>query len=188
MTSRWARACWTISVVGLFCSGCGYRIENAQSGSVRAIAVPFVVGDSDGGLTSALIQAVSQSGRFEYCSVSAPLILQVKIVSQNNTHIGFRYDRKKKGRLRKVIIPTETRITAIAEVALIDAGTQCPVVGPAKLTASVDFDHDYFSSRKAVNILSLGQLNDYDVANDDVHHPLNRVLAQKIVDFISESW
>ena len=52
------------------------------------------------------------------------------------------------------------------------------------IKASMDFDHDYYSSRHGVNIFSLGQLTDYDTAEDTVRKPLNDRLAEKIADYV----
>jgi DNA-binding cell septation regulator SpoVG len=100
----------------------------------------------------------------------------------------FRYDRKKTGELRKSIIPTETRVTVVAEVLLVEGGTGQIIRGPTRITASAEFDHTYYATRNEINIFSLGQLNDFDAARDAVMHPLNRNLAEKIVDYVINSW
>ncbi len=43
----------------------------------------------------------------------------------------------------------------------------------------------YYSSRKGVNVFSLGQVTDIDEARDVAEYPLHRRLAQKIVDYIN---
>ncbi|MFQ5729847.1 MAG: hypothetical protein ACE5GN_05765, partial [Waddliaceae bacterium] len=86
------------------------------------------------------------------------------------------------------MIPTETRIKVLAEVTVRDSCSGEMVLGPAKIYASVDYDHDYYFSRDAVNVFSLGQLTDSDAAHDAVQSPLNRALAQKIVDYVIHSW
>ena len=114
--------------------------------------------------------------------------MKVELIDFDDENIGFRYDRKKDGRRRKAIIPTETRLIATAQVTLIQAYSGEALIGPVRLAASVDFDHDYCSDRGEINIFSLGQLNDYDTAYEAAFRPLNRVLAQKIVDLINDSW
>lgn len=169
--------------------GCGYHVgQDGVSASYPTITVPSIKGDSNGDLTSSVVKEISSSGCFEYRQAGAAAILQIALVDLDEDNIGFRYDRHKHGNIRRTIIPTETRLTGTVEVTLIEACSGTPILGPAKLTASVDFDHDYYTSRNGVNIFSLGQLNDYDEAYDAAMSPLNAVLAQKIVDYICNSW
>jgi len=171
------------------CFGCGYRW--GQGGALAArqtITIPFVEGDWNGELTSELVSQISQMGTLTYCAEGGALILQVKILDSRTDNIGFRYDRNRHGKLISSVIPDETRLTVWTEVALIEAASGCVILGPARLSAEIDFDHDYYSSRNAVNVFSLGQLTDYDEAYDAVERPLNRRLAQKIVDYVNNSW
>ena len=103
-------------------------------------------------------------------------------------NVGFRYDRKRDDRLSHSMSPTETRVKVLAEVAVQDCCSGETVLGPARIYASVDFDHDYYYSRDGINVFSLGQVTDFDAAHDAVQSPLNRVLAQKIVDYVIHSW
>jgi hypothetical protein len=171
-------------------TSCGYQI--GQEGVVnryRSIVVPSVKGDWNGDLTSAIVKALSCNGCFEYRREdTASAILNVNLLDLEDENIGFRYDRHKSGRIRRTIIPTESRLKATVEISLVDAFSGENILGPVKLTASIDFDHDYYTSRNGVNIFSLGQLNDYDEAYDAALHPLNLALAQKIVDYICNSW
>lgn len=170
-------------------TGCGYHF--GQGGALtnyKTIAVPYVLGDRDGDLTAAIIKKVSQSGFFKYHNNHSELILDVKIIDHYDQNVGYRYDRDRKGKLISTVIPTETRIHALVEVNVTETATGCVLLGPTRLRASYDFDHDYYASPNGVNIFSLGQLSDYDAAHDAVFVPLNRVLAEKIVDYITESW
>lgn len=174
-----------------FVSSCGYRYgQGGLSAEYRTISVPYVENDKDGLLTAALVRQISARGAFQYLRDGGDLILKVIIIDFSEENIGFRYDRNKEGRISKYrdIIPTETRLTALAEVSVIDPCSGCIVLGPVRLTASVDFDHDYYSSRDAVNTFSLGQLSDIDEALDAAHRPLNEALARKIVDYLADSW
>lgn len=172
------------------CAGCGYRFCDREglAANYHSISVPYIIGDEDGSLTAAVVKAIVQSGAFEYRSSGGALILNVTQIDEREENIGFRYDRKKRGKLTHEIIPTETRIVSVVEVSVIDAASSCVVLGPARLAASVDFDHDYYFSRNGVNIFSLGQLIDIEAAYDAVQAPLNRALALKIADFLKESW
>ncbi len=173
----------------LLLASCGYHFEDETVATrYSTVSVPFVEGDWDGNLTAAIVEQIGRTGCYTYQHGEGALILKVVLIGFDDKNIGFRYDRNSKGHLRHTIIPTETRLTAEVEVTLIEAASQTPVLGPVCLTASVEFDHDYESPLSSINIFSLGQLNDYDAAYDAVHRPLNRILAQKIVDFICDSW
>lgn len=176
-------------VTGLLLSGCQYRFGHGElSEQYETISVPFIEGDREGDLTAELIKRLGTSGSFCYETSGGDLILLVKILDYENEDVGFRYDRKKRGGLKKVVIPTETRLKATAEVTLTDASTGQVIRGPAVINASIDFDHDFYFSRHEENVFSLGQLNDIDAAEDAVMGPLYKILAEKIVDYVVNSW
>ena len=168
----------------LLAGSCGYRFERDQL-QPRTLSVPFAEGDTEGDLTAAVIQQISSSGVYTYRKEGGNLLLKIKVVDLRDENIGFRYYRNKEGKLKKDIIPTETRMAVTAEVTLVEAGSCTPILGPTLITAGVDFDHDFYSSDTT---FSLGQLNDYDSAYDAVVQPLNKALAQKIVDFVNDGW
>lgn len=171
------------------CSCSSYKFgDGGLASKYETLSVPFVQGDWDGDLTSALIEQIARSGVYHYQKEGGAVILNVKVTNIWDENIGYRYYRNKEDRLKREIIPTETRINSTAEVSLVESATNAIVLGPVRLTASVDFDHDYYTMRDATNVFSLGQLNDFDSAYDAVYRPLNRALAQKIVDFINDSW
>jgi hypothetical protein len=174
----------------LFLSGCSYQWGKGEGLPSRfsTITVPYVQGDLEGALTSAIIKELVKSGAFQYRYCDGSLILNVKLLDLDEDNIGFRYDRKKRGNLTKDTIPTETRITMFVEVSVTEATSGSIVLGPVRLSTSVDYDHDYYSSRDGVNIFSFGQLSDLDAAYDAVQVPLNRAIAEKIVDYITQSW
>ncbi|MEC7839630.1 MAG: hypothetical protein VX777_06290 [Chlamydiota bacterium] len=154
----------------------------------QTISVPYVVGDEDGSLTAAIVSEIEKNGGLAYSNGAGQLKLTVKIVDLRDQNIGFRYDRDSRDRLTDSIIPTETRLTAAAEICLIECLTGKVLIGPLIISANVDFDHDFYSSRNGINIFSLGQLTDIDAARDSVKVPLNETLAKKIVEYINESW
>lgn len=173
----------------LVLTGCGYRFGQGTIPSIyRSISVPYVCGDKDGSLTAAIINEFEQSGGLITLTNRGDLLLKTNLIDLRDENIGFRYDRNKRGRLTKSVIPTETRISAVAEISVIERCSGRVILGPVILSASVDFDHDYYSSRNGINIFSLGQLSDIDAARDAVATPLNRALAQKIVEYVNESW
>ncbi len=95
-------------------------------------------------------------------------------------NVGYRYDRKKRGTLRKRLIPCETRVTVQAEVVLEDRCGNI-VLPKVIITANQDFDHDYYSSRNEINIFSLGQLSEVDAARDTVISPVNVLISKKLL-------
>lgn len=179
-----------IVTVTLLLSCCGYHFHDNSGLSSRyaSISVPYVDGDLDGSLTAAIIKEFARAGNFEYRRTGGALVLKVSLIDNRDDNIGFRYDRKKDGERRKSIIPTETRRTTFVQVSVQDVASNTIVLGPAQLSASVAFDHDYEYARDEVNVFSLGQLSDFNQAVEAAQTPLNQVLARKIVDYVSHSW
>lgn len=171
-------------------SSCSYQqgLGGGLSTTYSTISIPYVVGDRDGSLTSAIVKEIVRTGAFEFRYSGGALILNVVVIDIDEEDIGFRYDRKKRGKLTKDIIPTEERMTIIVEVTVTEAASCCTVLGPVRLSACIDYDHDYYSSRDGVNIFSLGQLTDLDEAYNTAEIPLFKLIARKIADYVTQSW
>ena len=188
---------------------CGYQFgQGSLPTKYQTICIPYVEGDVSGELTAILIKQISRSGGFRYVRDNGDLILYVTLCDCSEENIGFCYDTKKnkddkhgkkderrdsgdccKNRdFNHSVIPIESRATILAEVTVVDSSSGCNVLGPAKLLASVDFDHDYYYSPDKINEFSLGQLTDVDAARDAVQTPLYTVLAEKITEYIIHSW
>jgi hypothetical protein len=176
---------WTL-VFGMMLVACGYRTVLPLDGCSQAntIAIPFVEGDRKGILTQTLIYTLGLRTPLVYKDGNAAYLLQVKLLKIDEENIGFRYDRNRKGKLRHTVIPTEMRLTAIAEITLSSTETGELVIPLTIVKASLDFDHDYYFDRDAVNVFSLGQLADVDAAREAALPPLYRNLARKIVDTV----
>lgn len=174
----------------LLFSGCGYQFGSGNSLTTQytTISVPYVQGDVNGAFTAAIAEEIARSGIFEYRAISGALELIIKDVRICEDNIGYRYDRKRSGKLTNEVIPTEARLTVTAEVSVIESASQRILMGPVLLSASVDYDHDYYFSRNGVNIFSLGQLIDMDEAYSAALVPLRRVFAQKVVDYLTQGW
>ncbi|CCB87180.1 putative uncharacterized protein [Parachlamydia acanthamoebae UV-7] len=178
--------CWVFLLILM--TGCGYRIAAGPCSSMKTISVPYVQGDKDGALTSAIVRELCNSDCYLYVTNQGDLSLIVKIVDLRDENIGFRYYRKQRGKLTNSVIPTETRLWAKVEIALLDNDTGNYILGPALIETNADFDHDYYLNLHGINIFSLGQLSDVDSARDAVWEPLNKAISQKIVDYVSNSW
>lgn len=178
----------------VLCCSCGsYRWDRSGATqnplfAYRTLTIPYVEGDVDGSITSALIKQVCSNGAFKYRQEGGSLTLKVKVINYFDENIGYRYDRNSHGKRIKSIIPVETRMTLITEVKVIEAASGTVVLGPVNIITSVDFDHDYYSSQNGINIFSLGQLSDIDEAQDAVQLPLNDQLAKKITAYITDNW
>jgi hypothetical protein len=170
-----------------------------------SITIPFVDGDEYGEFTAILAKEIALTGPLRYDRCNGDLTLYVSVMDYDYKNIGFRYDRKKeKGDdsfnsddeddedeeivRDDSVIPVETRVKAIAEVTVIETASGCVLLGPAQISAYLDFDHDYYYSWNMVNETSLGQLTDYDAAVDGSFRPLYEVLAHKIADYVYDAW
>lgn len=173
----------------LLFSSCGYHLSSSKN-SIRGkrISVPYIDGDLKGEFTSELTHSVSRAGAILSCSGESDYILCVQTVDQKERHVGFRYDRDQGGALTQQLQPAETRLSVLIKISLIDSCSGCCVKGPIPISASLDFDHDLYTSRDGVNILSLGQLTDIYAARDAAMKPIYRMLSQKIVDYLNNDW
>lgn len=172
-------------LIFLFCSACGYHLgEGDITRQYATISLTFAEGDVAGDFTQAVINEIATQTSLIYVNEGADLELYISLVDIDEQNVGFRYDRDKHDKLVKYIIPTETRLKGFVEITLNDPVQGRAILGPTLLEACYDFDHDYYSSRNAVNIFSLGQLTDYDEAYDAAKKPLYQYLARKIVDYI----
>lgn len=170
-------------------TGCGYQFGSSQfSSRYSTLSVPYVSGDFDGSFTNEMIHHISTGSVFQYRRVGADLVLKIDLVDFDVENIGYRYYRNKNNKLTRETIPVETRSTVTAVFSLIDACTGYEVLSPVEVSATTDFDHDYYSTRDQINSNSLGQLTDYDEALDASKKPLFFNLAKKISDYINDSW
>lgn len=173
----------------LILPGCGYRFGfNELSEKYHSVYIPYAEGDATGDFTAQLIHVLSTSGAYEYNPSHPDAILYVKILEYYDENIGFRYDRNQEGEIAETLVPSETRRFITVEVTLVDACRGCVILGPSRIQAYTDFDHEFNSSRDAVNVFSLGQVTEIDGAIDAAARPLNRAMAIKIVNFISNAW
>lgn len=171
-----------------FFTACGYQYGNGAFSRYESITVPYAEDDFDGSFTTELIRQISTSGIYRYQQRSADLVLKVRLMNFEDDNVGFRYYQNKNDRLTRETIPVETRLFLTAEISVMDASSGLIIQGPVRLMATTDFDHDYYSTKEAINVFSLGQLTDYDEALDAAMKPLYFNLSKKIVDYLADSW
>lgn len=178
-----------LASINLTLTSCHYHFGRGETAhNYSSISVPYIEGDQKGQLTAEIIKKIATSGAFHYADEGGTLILKVKLLGFEEENINYCYDRKRRGKQKKSIIPIETRVNATAEVHLIDGATGLKVRGPVCISANTEFDHTYYATRNDINIFSLGQINDIDAAREAAMDPLNRNLANAIVDYIINSW
>lgn len=170
-------------------SSCGYSIgDGSPLASYRSFTVPYICGDKTGEFTAALIKELSCSGFFSYRSCGAELVFKISLIELSDEDVGYRYDINKRGKKTHSLIPSETRLTAYAEIVVMETSSNRVVLGPVRLKASIDFDHEYYFIRKGVNVSSLGQVTDFDQAYEAALPVLSAKLAKKISDYVLHSF
>lgn len=168
-------------------SGCGYQSGSGSiADSYKTICIPFVKGDIEGHLTAELIKELTTSTNLCYQQNGGELALEVEVVEVKEENIGYRFERTIGTDLpTNRIVPTEERLTAVANICLKDTCNDCIVLGPIRVAAHVDYDHDYYTNITGTPQFSLGQLEDIGVARDVAQMPLDRRLAKRIVEYIA---
>jgi hypothetical protein len=139
-------------------------------------------------VTRELIRELATSGCFEYVNSGGSYELIVSVLDSNEENIGFRYDVNKEGQRTDTIIPVETRSRILAEFSLVERCSCDVVLGPVRVSAFAEYDHDFNSAGGGVNRFSLGQLTDVEAAQEAVPDLVGRVLARRIVDYLKNTW
>lgn len=175
-------------------SACGYRyVGQAEVDGVSyvpTISVPYTKGDPEGVITHAVMYALSSSGRFRAVSSGGDLLLQLEVVSDSHSRIGFRYDRDNpSGDREKNLLGVEERRSMEVRIAVEDTRSGKLVLEPKLLSAWADYDYTdpgsprdlLFSKQDPIMQFSLGQLDSYEGGYDNVMRPLSVKIADKIV-------
>lgn len=180
----------------LLLSSCGYHsaLQLSQDTSVTTISMPYIKGDTEGQLASALSTAINGSGVFDYSYSGGNCILEVAIVADSDDRVGFRYDRDPTtGALRDNIVGTENRRSLGVEIQLVDAHTEKVLFGPEVIRGSIDYDYVdgnsildlvFFKKGEPQTALdfSLAQLDSVEGSHDDTNQPIYKIVADKIVN------
>ncbi len=186
----------------LYLSSCGYRWEPDYPNGVRpSIAVPFVIGDEEGNLTSEIVRALNSSGLAEVRNSAGDYRLQVTILGSGIETVGYRRDRQDIfGKSRKQLLACEGRKTMTVEATLFEGDTGKVAFGPYQVSADADYDYVDGDSLKDLAFIgatgaeiivlpfSLGQLESNETAQEASTRPLYNRIAQKIVDVIFSEW
>jgi hypothetical protein len=170
-------------------SSCGYRLGRGEAPWLGStLSVPYVSCDTTGEVTQALIHEIATSGAFEYVDSGGAYRLCVSMLDYVEQDIGFRYDVDKQGDLTKTVIPVETRSRAVALFSLVEACSGETVLGPERVSASVEYDHEFNGGSDTLTRFSVGQVSDIEAAREQAPRQLGAVLAQRIVDYIKNAW
>ena len=183
-----------------FLSSCGYRYKtDTDLGKVYSVSVPYIKGDVDAVLNSALVYQLSSSGAFRCVQTGGDYTLQVTFLSDTQRRIDFRYDRDNvSGSLERNLLGVEDRRSVVVLVSLIDAATKEVFVGPFEAASDVEYDYidpgsprdliytGSLSQTQSIIQFSLGQLDSSEGAYDDSAKLLFKKLGQRISDALIE--
>lgn len=181
----------TISLfIFLLSTGCGYHLGRGQLiDGYSTVCIPYVEGDTQGNFTTALIRAMTTRGALAYSSYGADLLLRVCLLEPDDDNIGFIFAPKNKDTKEfKVLVSNEGRLTLTARITLIDRATGACLMGPINVSSWIDFDFEPDLSNVDSHSFALGQLEMHNLAQDAAFCPLYDLLAEKIVDYVNNSW
>jgi len=177
------------SLLALLTTGCGYHLGyGGVTSSYRTISIPYVEGDEQGRLTSALIRTVTQTGNLRFVTCRGDLELCVCLEAPEDDNIGFIYAPESNGSLSNIVVSNEARLSIDAKVSVIERRTGQRVLGPVTIPTDVTFDFESDLSNVNFHAFSLGQLEMFNLAKDAAFVPLYDRLAQKIVDYVNHCW
>ncbi len=183
-----------IPLLMLALCSCGYQSSyKPHQEEPISLNIPYIKGDVDALLNDALVYQFGSIGHFCCTGNDAEYILQVEILSDTQSRIGFRYDRDNvEGQLEKNLLGVEDRRSITALVSLIEKRSGKVHLGPFEVSASSDYDYtDPGSPRdllfnasagasESIMPFSLGQLDSYEGAYDDASKRVFHKIAEKI--------
>jgi hypothetical protein len=151
-----------------------------------------VKGDSQGEMTALLIYELEKTGLYRFVKRKGELCLQVAVTGDQKETIGYSYDRHpQSGKIEKNLMATENRRNLTATISLLEG--EKVVLGPLEITAGGEYDYVDVNSLRSLSFInengkrekvinfSLGQLDSFEGAEDNVLTPTYRLLARKIV-------
>ncbi|MCC5832127.1 MAG: lipopolysaccharide-assembly family protein [Chlamydiales bacterium] len=177
--------------LSLMLPSCGYRVGRGELiERYSSVCIPYVEGDDEGLLTTALIRATTKSGTLAYRSYGSDLMLKVCLLPPLDTNIGFSYapDDTEDDNFSDIVVSNEARLTMMATFTLVDRRTGICILGPCEITSSLTYDFEPDLSNVNFHAFSLGQLEMHALALDAATPSLYRILAEKIVDHVNHCW
>lgn len=174
----------------LVLTGCGYRFGRGELIERYAtVCIPYAEGDTQGNFTTILIRKMATNGALAYSSYGSDLILRVCLLEPDDTNIGFEYaPNDEETEDSKILVSNEARLTLTARISLIERATGNCILGPLNLSSWIDYDFEPDLSNVDSHAFALGQLEMHNLAQDAAFHPLYHLLAEKIVDYVNNSW
>lgn len=170
-------------------TSCGYHFGRGELiQRYSTVCVPYVEGDDEGVFTAELIHALNTQGCLSYRSCGADLALKVCLLAPIENNIGFIYAPKDETSVSNILTSNEARLMIVARLQLVDRRSGEAVFGPMEIESSIDYDFDPDLSHVASHDFSLGQLEMHNLAQDAAFPALYRLLAQKVVDYVNNSW
>lgn len=176
-------------------SSCSYHVIGMNENVAVAIAVPYVEGDFKGFFTEALIHALGSSSNLVF-DPHADKKLLISIIEEKTEKIGYRYDRKLDGALKKNLLPTENRQKIKFKLEIVNRSTKKVEFGPFEIADDIDFDYVEEDSLKDLSFIdpagqritalsfSLGQLESSGAAEDAAKQALYRKAAKRLVELL----
>lgn len=175
-----------VSVLCFLCVGCGYRFGNQSLvDRFSTIGVPYIEGDDQGFLTQAVIHEIAYKGVLPYRVCGADLLLKVCLLQPTNENIGYTFATTTK---KKIVVANEARLTISAKVTLVNAASGKALAPPVVLSSALSYDFEPDLSTINFHDFALGQLETQRIAEEDAMTPLYALLAQKIVDYVNNTW
>ncbi len=175
----------------LVLSSCGYRFGRGELiERYCSVCIPYVEGDNEGLLTTALIRSMTTSGALAYRSYGSDLVLKVCLLPPLDTNIGFAYapDDEEDDNFSDIVVSNEARLAMTATFSLIDRRTGACILGPCEVVSSLTYDFEPDLSNVDFHAFSLGQLEMHNLAMDAATPRLYSILAEKIVDYVNHCW
>lgn len=183
----------------LFLCSCSYKWSPDQD--QPTVAVPYIIGDDDGTLTSEIIRTITTYGLAKVQMNEADYLLKICIGCDQNQTVGYRRDRQKvSGKIRKNIVACEGRRAMTLTATLYEGTSDCIAAGPFTITADSDYDYvdgDSIQDLAFINSdgvsttvlpFSLGQLEPAESAQEATTKLLYERLARKIAETIFSRW
>jgi hypothetical protein len=172
-------------------TSCGYHFGRGEIlQRYSTLCVPYVEGDLEGFFTATLIRTVTERGCLAYRDSGSDLLLEVCLLEPLDTNIGYIYAPPDQGddEASDIIVANEARLGLTAQVTLIDRRTGSSLFGPLTIGCFLDYDFEPDLDNVDFHAFSLGQLEMHPLAQDAALSPLYTLLAEKIVDYVNNSW